>query len=366
MKEISAIVSAYEKIDFSHTQAALATVVRVEGSSYRRTGARMLVISTGEWIGGISGGCLEGDALKRARLAMSTNKATLITYDTTDDDPYQIGVGLGCNGIIDVLLTPLDPQNKENAVQILKESVVARMPTLVLTCTHTDGQTSVNLGDTFRFDTNFDEKFPDKKLVEQLRNDCTEALANQKSISKIYTTATGSITILLEVILPAVQLIVQGGNYDIYAMVRIAKEVGWMVTVICNPQKAHKSLFALADAVVDKHTDIETDSFTVTILMNHDYENDYNALQKALNKNLGYIGMLGPRKRTDKMFVRMKDESLHFSEQQLNTIYSPVGLDIGAATPEEIAVSVIAEIRAYFSNRTGGNLRLRNKPIYED
>src|ERR1700759_4259236 len=107
MKEIKAIVAAYDKMDKSRTAAALATVVRVEGSSYRRTGARMLVMDDGVWIGGISGGCLGGDALKRARLAITNAKPTLVTYDTTEGDAYQIGVGLGCNGIIDVLFTPL-------------------------------------------------------------------------------------------------------------------------------------------------------------------------------------------------------------------------------------------------------------------
>src|ERR1700704_6104613 len=112
MKEIKAIISAYDKIDKATTHAALATVVRVEGSSYRRTGARMLVMDDGIWIGGISGGCLEGDALKRARLAIASSEASLVTYDTRDDNAYQIGVGLGCNGIIDVLFTPLHFENK--------------------------------------------------------------------------------------------------------------------------------------------------------------------------------------------------------------------------------------------------------------
>ena len=89
MKEIVAIINTYDTIDKDTTKAALATVVRVEGSSYRRTGARMLVMDDGVWVGGISGGCLEGDALKRAKFAISRSESTLITYDTTDDDEHQ-------------------------------------------------------------------------------------------------------------------------------------------------------------------------------------------------------------------------------------------------------------------------------------
>src|SRR5581483_11420513 len=112
MKEIRTIIAAWRSLDLTRTKAALATVVRVEGSSYRRTGARMLVLDNGNYLGGISGGCLEGDALRRAQKAIAQNKPSIVTYDTTQDDGAQIGVGLGCNGIIDVLFTPLS--NDEN------------------------------------------------------------------------------------------------------------------------------------------------------------------------------------------------------------------------------------------------------------
>ena len=140
MKEIKAIIEAYHKIDFTKNKAALATVVRVEGSSYRRTGARMLISDSGEWIGGISGGCLEGDALKKAKFAMAQNKSSMVTYDTTDDDPYQIGVGLGCNGIIDVLLAPIDFQNVNNQVLILSDCLQSRKPSVVITVTNLKGK----------------------------------------------------------------------------------------------------------------------------------------------------------------------------------------------------------------------------------
>ena len=133
MKEITAILKAYDQIDFSENQAALATVVRVEGSSYRRVGARMLVIDNGLWIGGISGGCLEGDALKRSRLAIHLKKPSRITYDTSQDDAHQIGVNLGCNGVIEVLFTPLDPANKENAVERLRHYQHERSPRILVT-----------------------------------------------------------------------------------------------------------------------------------------------------------------------------------------------------------------------------------------
>lgn len=132
MKELKAIINAYDHLNPEKTKAALATVVRVEGSSYRRTGARMLVMDDGVWVGGISGGCLEGDALKRARLAMAKSQPSLVTYDTTEDDQHQIGVGLGCNGVIDVLLSPLEIGNPNNPLEILKSCMAERRQTHIL------------------------------------------------------------------------------------------------------------------------------------------------------------------------------------------------------------------------------------------
>lgn len=370
MKEIKQITEAYQNIDFSKTKAALATVVRVEGSSYRRTGARMLVLESGEWIGGISGGCLEGDALKKARLAMSQNKATLITYDTTDDDPYQIGVGLGCNGIIDVLITPLAPENPNNAVRQLQSCIDQRTPNLVVTVTSINkAHSDIALGEVFRFDNDahFDEIFPINALKESLKTEIKEALNATKSVSKEYNLEDGTKLILfLEVIPPAIQLYVFGSNYDVYPMVKVAKELGWRVICVCNPAKMHASLSEMADAVVQKDHQPEIDNFTAAISMCHDYETDYRNLQMLLKTDIKYIGLLGPKKRTIKMYDRMTDEGTSLTAEQEERIYSPVGLDIGAATPEEIALSVCAEIRAFFSGRDGNRLKYRPKPIYEN
>ena len=370
MKEIKQIIEAYQNIDFSKTRAALATVVRVVGSSYRRTGARMLVMESGEWIGGISGGCLEGDALKKARLAMSQNKATLITYDTTDDDPYQIGVGLGCNGIIDVLITPLDQKNEKNAIRQLQNCTDQRTPNLLVTVTYlSQKQANIALGEVFRFDdeTHFQEIFPLKEVQKVILGEIKEALKNTKSVAKEYVLTDGTqLNLFLEVIPPAIQLYVFGSNYDVYPMVRVAKELGWRVVCVCNLAKMHPSLFELADEVVSKEYKPKIDAFTAAISMCHDYENDYQNLQMLLKSNISYIGLLGPKKRTVKMYTRMNDEGISLTDEQENRIYSPVGLDIGAATPEEIAMSVCAEIRAVFSGREGSRLKLRSKPIYEN
>ncbi|MBC7407817.1 MAG: XdhC family protein [Arcicella sp.] len=367
MKEIKAIVEAYHKIDFTKNKAALATVVRVEGSSYRRTGARMLIVDSGEWIGGISGGCLEGDALKKAKFAMVQNKATVVTYDTTDDDPYQIGVGLGCNGIIDVLLAPLDSQNISNQVLTLQNCVDSRQPNIIITVTNIKGNLKkIQLGQAYKYDSEID--FSLNFISENLLIDINNCLQSEKSKTKIYPYQDGEVTVFIEVIIPTTHLIIFGENYDIYPMVKLAKEVGWKVSVMCNPLKVHKLLFELADNVLekDKSEEIEIDPYTVALLMAHDYETDFKNMRNLLKTSIKFIGMLGPKKRTDKMFLKLSEEGNSVLAEDLARIATPVGLDIGASNPEEIAISIIAEIKTFFTGRTGQRLKFREGAIYEE
>jgi xanthine/CO dehydrogenase XdhC/CoxF family maturation factor len=121
MKEIRDIIQAFDEAQKLGKQTALATVVHVEGSSYRRPGARMLIEDDGQLTGAISGGCLEGDALRKALLVMTEKRSRLVTYDTMDDDDAKFGVGLGCNGIIQVLIEPIDISNPDNPIQYLKK-----------------------------------------------------------------------------------------------------------------------------------------------------------------------------------------------------------------------------------------------------
>ncbi len=369
MKEIKQIVEAYQKVDFSKTKLAMATVVRVEGSAYRRTGARMLVLENGEWIGGISGGCLEGDALKKARLAMNQNKAKMVTYDTTIDDPYQIGVSLGCNGIIDVLITPLDPANTENAVAILEKCIGMRCPNLLITVTGIDApHDNLMLGQVFRYSEKLDFNiFAEKSINKKIALDAEMALKNGSSSSKTYILFDGTqLSLFLEVILPETQILICGASYDVYPTVRVAKELGWYVICITNPVKMHKSLFEIADEVHPKDYQPRIDSYTVAISMWHDFENDYQNLLHLLKTNIAYIGLLGPKKRTEKMRLRLIEDGENGKIIDDERIHSPVGLDIGAANPEEIAIAIVAEIIGAIKKREGGSLRIREKPIYEN
>lgn len=351
------------------THAALATVVRVEGSSYRRTGARMLVLDNGSWIGGISGGCLEGDALKRARLAINNSRATLITYDTSENDPHQIGVGLGCNGVIDVLFTPLDFANNQNPVEILKTCVKASRDThILLTITHLKGKfQNVQAGSVIKYHG------PDSLMIfnspeieTQIYKKVTFQISEGKSMPAQFICADCQIEIFIEILPPEISVILMGHQYDVYPMSRLLKELDWRVSICGELLKINPQIRPFTDKIVSdsQFENLVIDNYTAIILMSHDYKTDKRNLSRALLTSAPFIGMLGPKVRSEKIWKELAEEGNAINETNMKRIFAPVGLDIGAVTPEEIALSLAAGVKAAFSKRDGSFLKFRDTPIH--
>jgi len=177
----------------------------------------------------------------------------------------------------------------------------------------------------------------------------------------------GETRLFVEVILPAIHIVAYGGNYDIRTLLRQTAELGWDSTLVLNTARVAKELVAGATTVVDSRNGPAPliDDFTAVLLMSHDYRTDTANLQQVLSSVAGYIGLLGPRKRARKIFDAIAAEGQALSDADLRRIYAPAGLDIGAATPEEIALSILAEVRSHFAGRPGSSLRLREGSIYD-
>lgn len=366
MKEINHIIQAYDKLDLTQQRAALATVVYVDGSSYRRTGARMLVMENGTWIGGISGGCLEGDALRKAKHAMVQNKPSLVRYDTREDDAHQIGVGLGCNGVIDVLIAPLKINSLDNPIEVLRSCISERKTNILLTLARTN-DTHLEAGMMLKYTTSISlkDKLGNERLASKLEEAVIIARQKQKSSTQIFSENGLEWTFFIEVLPPAIHLVVYGGNYDIYPLVDIAKSVGWKVSVVANPNKVARSLFSVAEVISNKTGVVTFDAFSAVVLMAHDYKTDKRNFAHTIQKGVPYIGMLGPIKRSNKIFKEIQaEENIELGTADFKRIHAPIGLDTGAISPEEIAISIIAEIRTYFSERSGGFLKLRGGTIH--
>lgn len=370
MKEIKAIIKAYDEMDKSNQQAALATVVRVEGSSYRRTGARMLVMDNGTWIGGISGGCLEGDALKRARLAINSSRPTLITYDTSEDDPHQIGVGLGCNGIIDVLFCPLDFDDPQNQVEILKSCVQESRDThTLITITGLSGGWQLpKTGQIIKYKGSGDLSiFGDRTFEAEIEKQIQHLVSEKKSAPNSFESQDGrKAQLFIEILAPEIHVVLMGHQYDVYPMSRLFKELGWRVSIVAELIKVNSLIKGIADEIraPAEFPDLIIDEHTAIILMSHDYKTDKKNLPKVLNTSAAYIGMLGPRVRSERIWAELEQEGRAITGDEMARIYAPLGLDIGAVNPEEIALSLAAGIRAAFSGRDGSFLRDRRSPIH--
>jgi xanthine/CO dehydrogenase XdhC/CoxF family maturation factor len=370
MKEFKSIVTEYRKINFAEKKAALATVVKVRGSSYRSPGARMLITDDGKWVGSISGGCLEGDALRKARKVMTDKVPFTVTYDTREESNQNLGIGLGCNGVIDVLIEPLDARDENNAAAFFERMISTNSPLALATVFVDDNGLAGKKILVTPEETRWDE-LPDSQLKQFVVRDLRLLFDSKISEAKKYTIQGKETEVFIELLQPSISLIIFGGGFDARPVSHLAKSLGWDVTVT-DECVAHIAplFFPTADKLslcqrsfIDRDFDITP--YTACVLMSHNYEYDRDVLRKLIKTPTPFIGILGPRKRFDKMLVEFGQEGIELSAEDHNRIHSPIGLDIGAEAADEIAVSIVAEIQSKFSNRSGGFLKYRNGPIHQ-
>jgi len=365
MKEIREIINAYNKARKNEKRLALATLVHLNGSSYRRPGARMIVDEEGQLTGAISGGCLEGDALRKAVFCIHTQIPKLVVYDTSDEEDATIGIQLGCSGIIQVLFEPIDENDPLNPIELLKKAVHKRQNTVLVTLYapqikkgDTVG-TSMLLEDSGEFHNNSSFQF----VPETLMQDIKETLTIKKSSFKSYNLNDNTFNAFLSFISPPISLIIVGAGNDAIPLQSIAETLGWEVTIVDGRHTYAKiERFSSACQIIVSKPEkvlqqIPIDEKSVFVLMTHNYNYDYAILKALLDKNIPYIGALGPKKKLDNMITDLKAENIFLNERQKNILYGPVGLELGAETPAEIALSITAEIMSVMHNKKGGSLR---------
>jgi len=370
MKELEKIVYEALRARASGKAAALATVVGIEGSGYRLPGARMLIVD-GKWVAGsISGGCLEDDVVLRARDAIAKNEASLAIYDTTHDDDIVFGIGLGCKGIVTLLIEPLKEGGRVDFIAFAKACLETRKSGLAATVVRTEGSIGASAGMRVVIsDGGRHSDIADSAVEKEIAN-ALGALDDATALATVRT-AQGSALVFLERIEPALPLVVFGGGHDAMPVVRLAKELGWHVTLVDHrPAYGNRERFPDADAIVlgsprEAAPHVTLDSDTVALVMTHNYLRDMEWVRTLLPSPARYIGLLGPRKRTDSLLADLKEKGFEPTPEQLVRLYAPVGLDIGSEGPAEVAMSILAEIQAVLTNHNGGHLRARKQPIHQ-
>ncbi|MBC8104172.1 MAG: XdhC family protein [Cytophagales bacterium] len=389
MKELLEILSAARPLRERGEAAVLATVVEVRGSTYRRTGARLLLSEHGWVAGGVSGGCLEGDILRKAWWRTQASGHALVTYDSTieDDEEMAWGLGLGCNGVVRVLLERLPGDETEAETEtepepesfaFLRRCLASRQEGAYATIYESSGDSDW-VGQ--RFWCGISETgatFADAALQSRMRRDARTVLAERVSRNCLYLLEDGgTVSVFWEAIIPPTPLVIYGAGHDTLPVIRLAKELGWHVTV-ADPrapgaaigyEEALMRRFPGADAVIAGPPEvlaqhISFDANTAVLLMTHQYFDDLALLPAVLRSAACYVGVLGPRKRAERLLAELARRGENVAPDALRKLHAPVGLDIGADTPEEIALSAISEIKAVLTGRSGGPLRGQGGTIH--
>nr|WP_315177265.1 XdhC family protein [uncultured Flavobacterium sp.] len=373
MKELQEIIKKYDVASQKNIKSALVTVVHLDGSSYRRPGARMLVNDDGRITGAISGGCLEGDALKKALFAISEQKNTLFTYDTSKEDDSEMGIHLGCEGLIQVLFESIDSEKEENPIQLLSKALAVRQKAVLVTLFDLNNNQNVQHGTCLLLEENgtLSGKIPLQQFEDAVLKDITDVMQNGESVFKQYKSGDVSVTAFFEFLHPPVSLVVLGAGNDAIPLMKFADVLGWDFRIVDRRDThANKERYPTASQILVANPDVALehlayDNRTFFVLVTHSYKCDYYMLKSLCAAAVPYIGILGPKKKLHRMLEEIQhNEGIHLNADKVATIYGPTGLDIGAETPEEIALSIIAEIQAVLTGKMGGMLKTKNEVIH--
>ena len=348
---------------------ALATVVGTWSSAPRQPGAAMVVSTAGEPTGSVSGGCVEGAVYELAQEVMASGEAVLQRYGVSDDDAF--AVGLTCGGIIDVFVEPVD-RSAYAQLPAVVASVRAHQPVAVATVVDGPGNVGAHLavwGDVERpAEGGLGSQRLDDAVADDVRGMLDHGTTGLLRIGPDGERRQDELTVFVQSFAPSPRMLVFGAIDFAAAVARVGKFLGYRVTVCdARPVFATEKRFPEADEVVVEwpHRFLQStavDARTVICVLTHDPKFDVPLLEVALQTDAAYIGAMGSRRTHDDRLARLREEGV--SEEALARLASPIGLDIGARTPEETAVSIAAEIVAQRWGGSGARLSGTTGPIH--
>ena len=353
--------------------AVLATVIDVRGSGYRLPGARMLILENGDTFGTVSGGCLEADVLERAKKVLKSGRAEVFTYDTTADENSVFSLNMGCRGVIRIMLEPIGPDSE--LARLIASVTNKREKYSVATYIGGDIKTGLDVGTRLFVGSDGVLSAGARSCVTAVPGIDDDLLTFHESSGAYetmrYVTDAGEAEFAFETLSPPVLVAIFGAGADAVPLARSAFDLGWQVDVLDHrPAFLTRERFPDARELVsvdrdNNDHDLATDNLTAIVSMNHNYDRDRETLRFALGTDAFYIGMLGPKKRTEQMLDELRGRGEVFDSNALARLKYPAGLDIGGDSPESIAISIIAEIQSVLKHRTGGPLRDRPGSIYD-
>jgi xanthine dehydrogenase accessory factor len=356
----------------------LASVVRTDGATYRAVGARMLVREDGTSVGLLSSGCLEGNILERAARVRTTGVAEVMTYDGRSDDELVWGLGTGCNGLVEILIERRRAEAAGALGALLTRALADVRPSVIATVVRAAGPGAPQVGARVRVsapgNATRDGDWGQSALLDAVIADARgEQVSARRGLTLGYAMAqsgkstdaeTVTAQLSFELVAPGIELVICGSGPDAIPVARLASALGWDVTVIEQRPVALITLGRFGDARVVECAYSEFLSNvvaptlrTAVIVMSHNYERDLDYLDALAKSDAAYIGVLGPRTRTDRLLRDLEARGRALSEQMLARLHAPIGLDIGGDGAEQIALSIVAEVSAVMHGRSGAQLR---------
>ena len=351
---------------------ALATLVRVKGSSYRKPGARMVFRTGGDQTGVISAGCLETDVKARVESVLRNGEPHLAAFDLGSDLDLIWGTGMGCQGKADVLLEAVPPGAAAPWMTLCAQLLERRQTGVLATVFGARGEVgSVKVGDRFILDGQGQGLLPPPgAFAEILVIALGQALAQGATSSPALPCGTGEVDVLIEPILPPYALWLFGAGEHARPLARLAKELGWFLGIVDHrPALATSDRFPEADRIVLGHPPaslhgLPFDGRSAALEVSHVYEKDRQAVAALLQQPLGYLGLQGNRTRCTRILKEIQESGVALTEAQRQIMHFPAGLDLGAESPVAIALSMLAEVQAALSGQAGGSLRDRQGAIH--
>jgi xanthine dehydrogenase accessory factor len=368
VSELQDVLRAIEEGRARGDRLALATIVGVQGSTYRREGARLLVPSDGKPVGTISGGCLEGDVREAAVEVMRAGVHRLLHFALTADDEAVWGWGLGCNGVVDVFVEPAE--GAMETAGAIRRAVEEQRHLVTVTVIEAEGGSAVRPGARILFhpDGATEGSLGSDPLDEAAREEALRALTDERSG---IVALPGGARVFVEVLVPPLRLLVCGAGHDAFPMVRFAASLGWRVEVIddrdafLKPHRFPGATRFVKTEPVDAAAQAGVDERSFVVVMSHNFLRDKDYLRSFLGTPAAYIGMLGPKARLDRLLGQLRREGFEPRPEDLSVVHGPAGLDLGGDGPDEVAWAIVGEILALKNSRAGGFLRDRKGPIHE-
>lgn len=370
MKELQEIIPFVIQADHQDPSIIVATVLQAEESSYCRSGTRILLTKTDQTIQAICEGYVDQKIINQVKRLVQINDCPQV-YRYHVDQLHTLDKTSSQGGTT-ILLEPLNSRSTRAQFDFIAECYNENQSGAIATVFTVEGDIPAQVASRLflKMDGSVANQIGDHLLTNLIFQDTVKILAAGQTRTRSYPFIDGYVQALIEVITPPIQLYIFGITPYTSPITLLAKQLGWTVVIVEHTSREIKlNHFPEADHILqvepqDLHQQIQLSSYSAAVVMTGDFEQDLAIVKFLWSSAIGYVGVPGTKARTQQLIQGLQDGG-SFTLEQLNRLHSPIGLDIGAETPSEIALAIVSEIQAVVKHRTGSFLREQQNSVYD-